>query len=156
MYFNRLIILWAVLFLQLSSALSAEESFWLDLGYSQMTQLKGAEEILSPKQHMDYMEILGRGKCDEAISLLNKAFVAYYPQYAHAGENGGRSYNGWRTYVINLAYPAASLCEGLRQLSDQEEITKKPTRLSVFIYRANAARNLNLKGIRKAGFFAIL
>ena len=92
MYFNRLIIIAAVLFLQLPSVSSAEEFFSFDGENVYMAELAGSKDVLGSERHKTYMELLRRGECDDAISLLNKAFVAYYPQYAHATENGGRGY----------------------------------------------------------------
>jgi len=113
------------LFVQCSGAALAEEFFSFDGENVYMAELAGAKDVLGSERHKTYMELLRRGECDDAISLLNKAFVAYYPQYAHATENGGRGYRDWLAHVVSDVYPAAALCSKLENLSAQEKITKE-------------------------------
>ena len=82
-------------------------------------------------------------KCDEAYSLLNKAFVSHYPQYEHATENGGTGYRDWRAHIVPLYYPDADLCSDVENLQFSEMLAKRiGAKIGAYVYGKQWRENL--------------
>ncbi|MGI9370980.1 MAG: hypothetical protein ACR2OJ_00665 [Hyphomicrobiales bacterium] len=112
-----------------------------------IVKLAPAKEIFDGEDYQTYRSLLKQLKCDEAISLLNKAFVAHYPQYNHAAEPDGRTYSDWKALAMSHYYPEASFCSSVEYLEIFEDSAKregKPLGLFVeYVKRWSPPSNYN-------------
>ncbi|MGI9481524.1 MAG: hypothetical protein ACR2OR_04100 [Hyphomicrobiales bacterium] len=98
-----------------------------------MAELDSAEKILGKKRFSEYQNFLRQKECRQAMSLLNKGFVEYYPQYEHARENDGREYFDWVAQVVRVISPALQLCSSKEQLTKLEEsLAGKPSPIGTY------------------------
>lgn len=111
----------------------ADEFFWQEGDRRRIAELDSAEKILGKDRFGKFQNFLRQKECRQAMSLLNKGFVEYYPQYVHAAEPDGRSYFNWVAHAVRVISPALELCSSKEQLAKLEaSLAGKPSPIGTY------------------------
>jgi hypothetical protein len=131
----------------------ADEFFQYKEGTLSFPDLVATEELMGSKKYTSYVNLLNQKKCDKALSLLNQAFVGFYPQFARASENSGSQYIEWRAHVVYHIYPAVYLCDALQRLEERELQVKELGASPGFYQRGKSRQKGDPDGYMPHWFF---